>query len=71
MGIKGCSGQNVLIPNHHQRELLRDFALFPFWDEDHSPSVTQQNGSRDQLLSGVEEEISVYVSVAALNCQQT
>lgn len=60
MGIKGCLGQNVLIPNQHQRELLRDFTLFPFRDEDHCPSVTQQNGSRGQLLSGAEEEISVY-----------
>lgn len=47
VGIKGCLGQNVLIPNQHQRELLWDFTLFPFWDEDHCPSVTQQNGSRE------------------------
>lgn len=57
--IKGCLGQNVLIPNQHHRELLRDFTLFPFWNEDYSPSVTQENVSRDQLLSGVEQEISV------------
>lgn len=59
-GIKGCLGQNVLIPNQHHRELLRDFTLFLFWDEDRCPSVTLQGGSRDQLLSGVEQDISVY-----------
>ncbi len=59
-GIKGCLGQNVLIPNQHHRELLRDFTLFLFRDEGRCPSVTQQDGSRDQLLSGVEQEISVY-----------
>lgn len=33
VGIKGCLGQNVLIPNQHHRDSLRDFTLFLFWDE--------------------------------------
>lgn len=60
VGIQGCLGQNVLIPNQHHRELCRDFTLFPFWGQESlSWFDLGRTATEISCPQGVEKYISV------------